>query len=246
MKDNTDTNQFQPGETEATDASSNIFLNMAETDSVTGIPSLKQAPVSAISSSASSSKVNAQLVIAACVLAIGAGAVYTMRYVGMQAGLDENIVSIDYASDANAVDFSKRFSSVMDTLDESSLSVQLVDRSSFADQPFARPSAIVDDPEPIDPGMSEEERLAIQQERDRQREIELRREMVVSEAMRFTLQGIVGGTNPAARVSGNPVRAGMTLGEYFTVTEINSRSVVIEADGMKFELALGQETIQLD
>jgi hypothetical protein len=241
-------NQFNPSDSsgEHTDGASNIFLNMAETDSATGIPSLKQAPMSAISSSASESKMNTQLVIAACVLAIGGGAIYAMRYIGMKAGLDEKVVEIDYASETSSADFNKRFVTVMKTLDDSTIAVQLSNKDSFAKTPFARPNSVVEDVVPMDPGMSEEERLALQRKRDLEREIERRREMVISEAMRLKLQGIIGGSRPAARVSGQPVRAGMQLGEFFTVTKITGRSMIIEADGMRFELAMGQETVRLD
>ncbi len=224
------------------EGTSNIFLDMSETDS-TGIPSLKQAPVSAISASAPESKINTQLVIALCVMAIGGGAIYGMRYIGMQAGLDENIVSIDYTSETNSADFSDRFSSVSKILDESTISVQFASTDDFAPMPFARPSTVQEEVEPIDPGMSQEERLALQKQRELELEIQRRREMVIGEVMRFKLQGIVG---EAARISGQPVREGMSLGEYCTVIEITGRTVTIEADGMYFELALGQETVQLD
>ena len=232
--------------TQPNEAASNIFLNMTETDS-TGIPSLKQAPMSAISSSAPESKVNAQLVIAACVIAIGGGAIYGMRYIGMKAGLDESIVSIDYASETSNIEFTKRFNKAMKSLDESKLSVQLNDQTAFAENPFKRPSSMPQEVEiPIDPGMSEAERLALQKQRQLERDRIERKEMVISDAMRYKLQGIIGGTNPAARISGQAVRKGMKLGDLFMVEEITGRSVIIEADGMRFELAIGQETVQLD
>ena len=235
-----------PDSGDKSEASSNIFLNMAETDS-TGIPSLKQAPESMISSSASESKLNTQIVIAACVLAIGGIAIYGMRYIGMQAGLDENITTIDYASESNNADFAKRFTSVMKTLDESSVSIQLANREEFPEKPFARPSREEENyAEPIDPGLSQEERDRIASERESERQIVQRKENVISEAFRFNLQGIIGGSRPAARISGIPVRKGMGLGEYFKVVEITGRSVIIEADGMRFELSIGQETVQLD
>jgi len=234
------------GPTEHNEGASNIFLDMNEKDTVTGIPSLKQAPTSAISASASGSKVNTQLVIAACVMAVGGGAIYAMRYIGMRAGLDENIVSIDYTSESNTSDLSDRFESVLHTLDESTISVQFASTESFASKPFDRPSVVKDEPVEVDTGLSDEERLALKRKRERERELERRHDSIVADAMRFKLQGIIGGARPAARVSGQPVRAGMSLGEYFTVTKITGRTVIIEADGMSFELAMGKETVQLD
>lgn len=224
---------------------SNIFLNLHETDS-TGIPSLKQAPESAIASSAPDSKFNTQLLVAVGVIAVGAGVIYAMRYIGMRAGLDEKAVSLEYTSEANSTDFKQRFSTVMEHLDESTIAVQLADQGSFAESPFSRPSAMPVETVRATPGMSEEERLALQRERDAEIERQRRHDLVLQVAMHFRLQGIVDGSNPAARISGQAVRAGMKLGDFFTVEQITGRSVIIEADGMRFELALGKETVQLD
>lgn len=249
MNDFNDQSSFDnpaiPGGPGNGESSSNIFPNLAETDS-TGIPSLKQAPVSAISSSAPESKVSAQLVVALGVVAVGAAVIYAMRYIGMQAGLDQQVASIEYASETNSSEFKQRFSTVMRDLDESTTAVQLPEDQQFVDAPFSRPSAMAEESVPATPGMSEEERLALQRQREAEREREQRRDQIITEAKRLRLQGIVGGSRPAARISGQAVRAGMTLGEYFTVVEITGRSVVVEADGMRFELALGQDTVQLD
>ncbi|MFG0315226.1 MAG: hypothetical protein ACF8LL_13705 [Phycisphaerales bacterium] len=231
----------------AQEGSSNIFLNLHQEDS-TGIPSLKNAPESAISSSASESKVSVHMVVALAVVAVGAGVIYAMRYIGMKAGLDEEIAQIDYTSQSENTEFSKRFGQVMGQLDESTIAVQLSEHESFVDAPFARPSAMGKSDPVIkaDPGMSEEERLALQRKRELELERQRRHDAVVSEALSFHLQGVVGGSRPAARVSGQPVSVGSKVGEYFKVTKITGRSVVIEADGMRFELAMGEETKQLD
>lgn len=229
------------------EGASNIFLNLHQEDS-TGIPSLKTAPESAIASSESESKVSVHMVVALAVVAVGAGVIYAMRYIGMQAGLNEEIAQIDYTSQAGNTEFNSRFGQVITELDESTIAVQLSDHESFIDAPFSRPSAIGSTPEPIkiDPGMSEAERLELQRQRQLEMERQQRYDSVYSEAMSFRLQGVVGGSRPAARVSGQPVSVGSKLGEYFKVIEITGRSVVIEADGMRFELAMGEDTKKLD
>lgn len=231
----------------APEGSSNIFVNLHQEDS-TGIPSLKNAPESAISSSASDSKVSVHMVVALAVVAVGAGVIYAMRYIGMKAGLNEEIASIDYTSQSENSEFKNRFGEVMGELDESTIAVQLKDHDAFVDAPFSRPSAMGSS-EPLvkpEPGMSEEERLALQRERELELERERRKNAVVSEAMSFELQGVVGGSRPAARVSGQPVSTGSKLGEYFKVIEITGRAVVIEGDGMRFELSMGKEPKQID
>lgn len=245
MNDHPDTNSMDSSS--AQEGSSNIFVNLHQEDS-TGIPSLKNAPESAISSSASESKVSVHMVVALAVVAVGAGVIYAMRYIGMKAGLDEEIAQIDYTSQSENTEFSKRFGQVMGQLDESTIAVQLSEHESFVDAPFARPSAMGKSDPVIkaDPGMSEEERMALHRQRELELERQRRHDAVVSEAMSFHLQGVVGGSRPAARVSGQPVSVGSKVGEYFKVTKITGRSVVIEADGMRFELAMGEETKQLD
>jgi hypothetical protein len=236
--------QGQGGE----EGSSNIFLNLKETDS-TGIPSLKNAPESVISTSANESKVSPQMAVALGVIAVGAGMIYAMRYIGMKAGLDEQVVSIDYTSQTSNADFNKRFGRMIGELDESSIAVQFGQETEFTREPFSRPRAMGATPQPVvkaDPGMSEEERLALQRERELEFERQRRHDAVVSEAMSFHLQGVVGGSRPAARVSGQAVAVGSKLGEFFKVTKITGRSVIIEADGMKFEVALGEATKQID
>lgn len=243
MSEHIDSNNAESG---APEGESNIFLNLNQTDS-TGIPSLKNAPESAIGASVKESKVSAHMAVALGVLAVGAGVIYAMRYIGMRAGLDEQVVSIDYTSESNTSDFNKRFGKVMDELDESTIAVQLSEYESFVDAPFARPSAMGNnDIVRPEPGMSEAERLALQRERDEELARQRRYDEVISEAKSFKLQGVVGGTRPAARVSGQAVAVGSKLGSYFTVTKITGRSVVIEGDGKRFELAMGEDTVQLD
>lgn len=233
-------------DTSAPDGASNIFLNLQHTDS-TGIPSLKSAPESAIATSVKESKLSAHMAVAVGVVAVGAGVIYAMRYIGMQAGLDEQVVSIDYTSESNNSDFNKRFGTVMEQLDESTIAVQLSEYRSFVDAPFARPSAMANnDIVRPEPGMSEAERLALQRKRDEELARQRRFDEVISEAKSFKLQGVVGGSRPAARVSGQAVAVGSKLGSYFTVTNITGRSVEIEGDGLRFELSMGEKTVQLD
>ncbi len=244
MSEHIDSSNNESGSPES---ASNIFLNLNQTDS-TGIPSLKSAPESAISTSVKESKVSAHMAVAMGVVAVGAGVIYAIRYIGMQAGLDEKVVSIDYTSQANTGDFNKRFGQVMSELDESTIAVQLSEYDSFVDAPFARPSAIGSEAEIVrpQPGMSEAERLAMQRERELELERQRRYDEVIAEANRLKLQGVVGGTRPAARVSGQAVAVGSKLAGFFVVTKITGRSVIIEADGMRFELAMGEETVKLD
>ncbi len=55
---------------------------------------------------------------------------------------------------------------------------------------------------------------------------------------RLRLNSVLGGTVPVARISGEMVRVGDTIGEHFEVTAIGGRSVDLVADGRTFILKL--------
>lgn len=54
------------------------------------------------------------------------------------------------------------------------------------------------------------------------------------------LNSIIGGRIPVARISGELVRAGGQVGEYFVVKSISGRGVTLIADDLEFELSLGR------
>ncbi|HBS28820.1 MAG TPA: hypothetical protein DEB06_05080 [Phycisphaerales bacterium] len=57
---------------------------------------------------------------------------------------------------------------------------------------------------------------------------------------RLSLNSVIGGRIPVARISGQMVRVGDTVGEFFRVTEIGGREARLEADGRVFTLSLGE------
>lgn len=230
---------------EQNEAANKVFLNLEVTDSATGIPSLNQGPASGLQGP-SKSKLDTQMMIAGIVLLIGVGAVYGMRYLGMAAGLDESVVSIDYTSQAATPEVNKRYHQVMGALDDSTRVRQFSDEVTLPEHPFAREALSEDADIPIDPGMSEEERLALQRQRDFENAKAARENEIAAELYSFELQGVIGGKRPAARISGHAVRVGMELGSNFKVVEITGRTVIIEADGLRYELAMGQPAQLVD
>ncbi|MCA3005942.1 MAG: hypothetical protein ACK51N_03000 [bacterium] len=63
---------------------------------------------------------------------------------------------------------------------------------------------------------------------------------VAAAESQLRLNSIIGGSYPLARVSGQNVRVGDRIGEYFTVTEIGARHVTLQVDGGR------QTTLSLD
>jgi hypothetical protein len=63
---------------------------------------------------------------------------------------------------------------------------------------------------------------------------------VTAAESQLRLNSVIGGSNPLARISGQNVRVGDRIGEYFTVIEIGARHVTLQVDGGR------QTTLSLD
>ena len=68
---------------------------------------------------------------------------------------------------------------------------------------------------------------------------EARRREIAEAFDALTLNSVMGGRMPVAQISGQLVRVGDDIGEFFTVLQIEGRSVVLVADDDKFTLTLG-------
>ncbi len=236
-------NSIMPQDGEPNETANKVFVNLTHKDPTTGIPSLNQGPGSELHGP-KKSKVDNQVLIAAMVLLVGVVSVYGMRYMGMAAGLDENAVTIDYTAEGSASESTKRFNQVLGALNESSHVMQFNDSIKMPEHPFARDT--VAEASVADPGMSDAERLEWERQQDFDNARQARVNAIESELYNFELQGVIGGKRPAARISGRAVRAGMELGDFFTVIEITGRAVLIEADGVQYELSMGQEPKLVD
>ena len=77
---------------------------------------------------------------------------------------------------------------------------------------------------------------------EQERRIREEQEARWAEALsRISLQGVVGGRVPLARIDGETVRVGDTLGEgMFTVEAIDGRSVVLRWEQRRWRLRYGQ------
>lgn len=80
---------------------------------------------------------------------------------------------------------------------------------------------------------------ALAAERSR-KEIEARRREIESRAGLLKLNSVLAGAVPCAKISGTLVRVGDTLDETFMVEKIEGRTVTLSAEGMTFNLSLGE------
>lgn len=218
-------------------------------DDGAGIPGLAgfgSAP--APSAAKAESKVSGQVVIAAVVLALAAGAIYGMRFVGLNAGFGENDVKIDYTSQSGSPEMNRRFGKVMSELDASMSAVQFSSDTQLPEAPFTRvaqaePDAV--DLTEVPDSMDDLERLARLAAEQRRRDQEERSARLQGEVARLIVQSVIGGRVPVARVNGQPVTVGKMLGS-FEVVEISGQSVYIQCDGLTYELQIGMAARLLD
>lgn len=186
-------------------------------------------------------KFSGQVVLAGLVLVLAAGAIYAMRFVGLNAGLGGEAVKIDYTAQTSSPEMSRRFETVMGQLDASMSAVQIADSAALPAAPFTRPDTgepaetlVFDEPT----SMNDLDRLARMAEEERKARLAARADLLKNELARLQVQGIIGGRVPVARVNGQPVTINAMLGP-FRVTRIDRQSVYIEADGTTYELQIG-------
>lgn len=174
-----------------------------------------------------------QPIVLAMVLVVSAGALYAMRTIGVKHAIAfdsgkqfEFDASKDAAFEAEYARVMNELSSVNNPLD-----IALVD---FGRSPFALATAaeaLTAGTSPIIPtstGPSPEQKAAA--------ELARKRALIATEASKVIVQSVMGGRVPLARIDDEVVRIGDKVGELFTVTHIEGRSVTIEADGQKFVL----------
>ncbi len=217
-------------------------------DDPTGIPSFSPSQGAGLSSH-SESKVSGQVVLAGLVLVLAAGAIYGMRFVGLNMGFGGEDVKIDYISQAGSPESARRFGRVMTELDGSLNAVQFARTAELPPAPFTRPTSNA----PAQPFVFEEPsseddliRMARMAEEQRRLQMAQRAELLRNELGRLNVQSVMaGGRMPVARVNGQPVTIGKFLGS-FEVVDIANQSVFISADGMTWEVAIGMPAKLID
>lgn len=167
-----------------------------------------------------------------CAVVIGAGGLLGMRQLGMGAHVSFAKVKIDYdleAASATAADSDP--GEVLTALRESGDIAQVplddIQMNPFAWNGFAETNKQADTAGPTPEDLS-------------RRVAEERRRQVSTALSRLTLNSVVGGSTPVARISGQLVRVGETVGEFFTVSAISGRRVDLVADGETYSLSIGE------
>lgn len=170
------------------------------------------------------------------ILVLGAvGAIFAMRHFGMGPAGALAEVDLNYKPTPGGAGVSPH--KVLADLERSRRAVQ-VPAENITQDPFVLDNTTpeVAEKPTVDPDLArraEAERLRQQQE--------ARRKAIETDLHKLTLQGVMGGSSPVARISGQLYKVGMPVGDYFTITAIGGREVTLRADGQDFTLTMDDD-----
>lgn len=173
--------------------------------------------------------------VVAGLLVVGAiGAIFAMRQFGMGPAISLAEMDIDYKPAAISSGTTPK--KILAELDRSRRAVQ-VPADLITQDPFELDNAQAAVTEPtVDPDLArraEEERLRLAREA-RQQELDETLDTI-------TLQSVMGGSVPIARIDGKVYKVGMTVCEMFTITQIEGRDVTLAADGHTFVISMDND-----
>ena len=160
---------------------------------------------------------------------VGGGSIMGMRQFGLGSGYAYDDIKIDYPIDAQVVSNDEEYDGILDDL--TNHNVPHVAINELRDSPFELAGTT-----PV-----EEMHTAAHAETPEEREARLRmlrEQQIQLEFYKLTLNSVIGGSSPIARVAGQPVRPGDRINDLFLVKEITGRSVVLEAEGKTYTLTM--------
>lgn len=172
------------------------------------------------------------VIVLLIVVVAASGALYGMRALGKSGKLTVLEIKIDYPVDGATKIATADHVHIMEDL-RTTGSVHRVPLDEVQMNPFVwRGLEVVTAATGAARGLSPEEQ--------RLREAQQRAKTIETAVARLSLNSIIGGRVPVARVSGQMVRVGDTVGEYFKVVHIGGREARLEADGRVYTLTLGE------
>ncbi len=172
-----------------------------------------------------------QAVVAVLLVAGAVGAIFAMRHFGMGPAVSLAGVDLDYKPEGSATGLSPK--QVLADLERSRRAVQVP-----ADQITQDPFELDNLRQPVD-APQVDTNLSARAEAERLRlAAEARQKLIDTEFAKLTLQSVMGGTVPVARISGKLYKVGMTVAEHFTITAIEGRRVTLTADNQTFALTM--------
>lgn len=178
---------------------------------------------------------SSNLIVFGLVLGVSAGALFTMRQLGIKSGFTfQEAVAVEYQppDPSKAATYERIMQDLAEAQRPLDVAMGELGLSAFAIAQAPAPGAAA-----VAPALTPEERAA----QDAARRAEVRRLELEATARSLAVQSIIGGRVPVARINNRTVRVGDRLADNFTVKSIDDRSVVIEADGMTFTLEMAEQ-----
>lgn len=182
------------------------------------------------------SKLSTQALVLGVLLVIGAGLIYGMRLLGiapLKALADITTPQYDLTKSADAgIDHRQLIKDLQADFSTSQVPLDQVQKNPFRmAEEEAETSTITNNTE-----------AGARAAADRAlRAGEAKKQKIQMALSTLKLNGVLGGSTPVARISGDAVRVGETVGEMFIVKAIHGRSVELEFEGQTYELRMDDD-----
>lgn len=175
------------------------------------------------------SKIPQGAAVLVLVALVGGGAIFTMRQFGLGSGFRYDDISIDYPVEAASTSGDNGYEDVLSDLTNHTLPhVALAD---LRPKPFQ-----------LDDGDTDEKQFeSVARETPEQRaarERAMRDAALQREFTKLTLNSVIGGSRPIARISGQAVRPGDVINGMFLIDDIRGRVVYLSAEGRRYTLTM--------
>jgi hypothetical protein len=177
--------------------------------------------------------ISMQTVLLVLVVAISAGALYAMRHLGMGKSTANAAPTVEYSFDSakTARDHRPLLAELNATRSKKQVDNDLLKRN-----PFEMPSHLkrVDEQD----ALANARGAALERQMMMDSKLSEKQEKILAEARQLRVNGVMGGSDPIARINGQVYRVGDTVGQSFVVKEIYGRTVVLEAGNQTFSLEM--------
>lgn len=180
------------------------------------------------------------ILLVGIVVAAAGGLVAMRKYgLGPQFSFGDTKSEVDMSNAANTDAHRRVLRELTTSAVVAQVPVEQVQRNPFAmDEAF---DGLMARPEPRDTGLDAAERARLDAERRAREEAERRAGQIRQAAARLRLNSVIAGTRPIARISDRNYQLNEKVGEFFTLVEIQQRSVTLEsADGERYVIEMGK------
>ncbi|MCB9845817.1 MAG: hypothetical protein H6811_07540 [Phycisphaeraceae bacterium] len=173
-------------------------------------------------------------VLLAGVAVLSGVAIFTMRTMGVRAGMRSDDTKVTYKGESISAEQARRFEVVLATLERGGAPLQVPQEMAGTDPFYLTPA----DTDAVDENADQLKRDAerIKAEQAARNAAEARKREIENTLAGLVLQTVVTGRVPLATINDTIVRPGDTVLDLFTVADINHSGVVLEVDGQTYTI----------